>query len=59
MKKKIKNLTLEEMLKFRATCRLECNNCPFNITYNYGCSLHDLKSSLSINKLEREVEVDE
>ena len=59
MKKKIKDLTLEEMLKFRRNCKRQCNNCSFEINYNYGCSLHDLQGSMSINTLESEVEVDE
>lgn len=59
MKKKIKDLTLEELLKFRMNCRKSCDNCPFHITYNYECSLHDLHYSMTIHKLESEVEVDE
>lgn len=59
MKKKIKDLTLKELLKFRINCKKSCDNCPFHVFYNYECSLHDLQSSMTIRKLESEVEVDE
>ena len=55
MKKKIKDLTLEELSKF---CHKQdnCIDCPFGYGYSYECPVCELKNR---EDLESEVEVDE
>lgn len=55
MKKKIKDLTIEEMASL---CRKQdnCIDCPFDYGYSYQCPICELKNR---NDLESEVEVDD
>lgn len=58
MKKKIKDLTLEEILAFNCPPVL-CRECPIHIKGLGHCVLHIKPIDLRPSDLESEVEVDE